>query len=266
MGRHHLSRREVLASIAVAGRSTVLAPLIPTGSAQTSAAGVIRGRVVDGATGEATSAKIRVTEVETGAEFWPAHAIRTMPRKPRPGGHRYFYAAGEYEIGLPVGRYKVEIVRGLGHDTVLRGITIAAGNTVPLDVRVPVLRDMRSSGWYSGNTHTHYHLEMEEDPDDHLRVVPPAEALDVNVISYLIRNDLKYLSNKYPIGRMPQFSKYGTLVDMGEEARNNTPANRFGYGHVLFLDIPRLVEPVSTGILSPEPGAPDFPTISMLTE
>jgi hypothetical protein len=37
-----------------------------------------------------------------------------------------------------------------------------------------------------------------------------------------------------------------------------------GYGHVLFLNIPRLVEPVSTGLLARDPKAPDFPTISML--
>lgn len=266
MGKHHFSRREVLASIAVAGKATLLAPLVSTGMAQPQMHGAIRGRVLDAATGAATSAKIRVTDAATGAELWPEHAIRTMPRRPRAGGYRYFYAVGNYEIAVPAGRYRVEIVRGVAHDAVVREVAVPAGSTVPLDAEIPPLRNMQAAGWYSGNTHTHYHLEMDEDPDDHLRIVPPAEALDVNVISYLIRKDLKYISNKYPIGRMPEFSRHGTLVDMGEEARNNTPANQFGYGHVLFLDIPHLIEPASTGMLSPDPGAPDYPTISMLTE
>lgn len=267
MGHHHLSRREVLNSIAVAGQGTLLAPLIPSSRAQPTPTGVIRGRLLDASTNAPTSAKIRVTDAATGAEFWPEKAIRTMPLKPRrPGGHSYFYTVAGFEIALPAGRYHLEIVRGLAHAAVRRDITITPGNTVAFDAYIPVLRDLHSAGWYSGNTHTHYHLQMNEDPDDHLRVVPPAEALDVHVISYLIRKDLPYLSNKYPIGRLPEFSRHGTLVDMGEEARNNTPANRFGYGHVLFLDIPRLIEPVSTGILHPEPGFPDFPTISMLTE
>ena len=47
------------------------------------------------------------------------------------------------------------------------------------------VQDLHASGWYSSNTHTHYHREIDEDPDDRLRMVPPAEALDVSVISYL---------------------------------------------------------------------------------
>ena len=112
-----------------------------------------------------------------------------------------------------------------------------------------MLKDLHTSGWYSGNTHTHYALEIEEDPDDRLRMVPPAEALDVSVISYLIRNDSPYITNRYPVGRLPQFSRDGTIMDMGEEARNNRTFGEWGYGHVLFLNIPRAVEPVSTGLV-----------------
>jgi hypothetical protein len=129
-----------------------------------------------------------------------------------------------------------------------------------------VLKDLHASGWYSGNTHTHYALEIEEDPDDRLRMVPPAEALDVSVISYLIRNDSPYITNRYPVGRLPQFSRDGTIMDMGEEARNNKTFGEWGYGHVLFLNIPRAVEPVSTGLLSKDGRAPDFPTLTMLCE
>jgi hypothetical protein len=97
-------------------------------------------------------------------------------------------------------------------------------------------------------------------------MVPPAEALDVSVISYLIRNDSPYITNRYPVGRLPQFSRHGTIMDMGEEARNNRTFGGFGYGHVLFLNIPRAVEPVSTGLLAKQRNAPDFPTLSMLCE
>jgi hypothetical protein len=55
-------------------------------------------------------------------------------------------------------------------------------------------------------------------------------------------------------------------MDMGEEARNNKGFVDFGYGHCLFLNIPRAIEPVSTGLLSRDGKAPDFPTISMLCE
>jgi hypothetical protein len=55
-------------------------------------------------------------------------------------------------------------------------------------------------------------------------------------------------------------------MDMGEEARNNRTFGDIGYGHCLFLNIPRAVEPVSTGLLAKDPNAPDFPTLSMLCE
>jgi hypothetical protein len=93
------------------------------------------------------------------------------------------------------------------------------------------LRDLRAAGWYCGNTHTHYHLQIDEDPDERLRTVPPAEALDVSAISYLIRGDSPYITNRYPIGRLPQFSRNGTLIDMGQECRNNLVSDGIGYGH-----------------------------------
>lgn len=266
MGKHHHSRREILSRISVLGSGTLLTSAVNPGWGQTSPRGALRARIRDGATNQPTSAKVRIVHSSTGAEFWPESCIKTMPRKPKPGGRRYFYAVGEFEAALPPGDYQVEIVRGIAHDAVRRQVRVAAGATLDLELSIPVLRDMHAAGWYSGNTHTHYQLEMDEDPDDHLRVVPPAEALDLSVLSYLIRQDLKYISNKYPIGRLPEFSKNGTLIDMGEEARNNKGPYDFGYGHVLFLNIPRLVEPVSTGLLSPIPNAPDFPTISMLCD
>ena len=55
-------------------------------------------------------------------------------------------------------------------------------------------------------------------------------------------------------------------MDMGEEARNNKTFAGIGYGHCLFLNIPRLVEPVSTGLLSATRKAADFPTLSMLCQ
>lgn len=266
MGAQYRSRREVLNSIAVLGSGSLLLPVgaLWGQNPDARARGVIRGALRDGATGQPVAAKMRVTHGDSGEAYVPASAIQTMPRSKRPDVKRYFYARGSYEVAVPPGRYQIEVVRGICHDPAVAAIEVAAGLTRVVDFSIPLLQDLHASGWYSGNTHTHYHLELEENPDDRLRLVPPAEALDVSVISYLIRNDLPYITNRYPIGRLPQFSRDGTLVDMGEEARNNKLAWAIGYGHCLFLNIPRLVEPVSTGVLSPDGKAPDYPTLSML--
>jgi hypothetical protein len=262
---HHLSRREIIEAIPLLGTGSTLLPMgVLYGQRQdTRTRAIIRGVLRDGATGKPVAAKIRVTDTTSGEGFFPENAIKTMP-KTRSGVKHYFYARGPYELAVPPGRYQIEAIRGICHEPVVAHVDAGAGTTSVHDLDIPVLRDLHASGWYSGNTHTHYNVKMDEEPDDRLRMVPPAEALDVSVISFLIRREEPYITNRYPIGRLPQFSRDGTLMDMGEEARNNKgwPTD-IGYGHCLFLDIPRLVEPVSSGILSRDGKAPDFPTLSM---
>jgi hypothetical protein len=259
MGHHHLSRRELLRSIPVLTSGSLLLP-VRGEKPDTSTPAVIRGTLRD-ASGKAVAAKLRVTETNSGRIFMPEKSIKTMPER-----RHYFYARGSYEVVVPPGRYQIEAVRGIAHDVAVGYTEVGAGLTHQVDLELKTLDDHRARGWYSGNTHTHYHLEIDEDPDERLRMVPPAEDLDVSVISYLIRNDSPYITNRYPVGRLPQFSRDGTLMDMGEEARNNKGFTDFGYGHVLFLNIPRAIEPVSTGLLSRDGKAPDFPTLSMLCE
>ena len=221
MGHVHLSRRDILQSIPLLGSGAMLAPLWGE-RPDTKTPGVIRGALRDGVTGQPVAAKIRVTDMASGRAYMPEHAIKTMPQKAAPGVKHYFYARGKYEIAVPPGRYQIEVVRGICHEEAIDNAEVGAGLAMVRDFNIPVLRDLHASRWYSGNTHTHYHLEIDEDPDDRLRMVPPAEALDVSVISYLVRNDSPYITNRYPVGRLPQFSRDGTLMDMGEEARNNT--------------------------------------------
>jgi hypothetical protein len=262
----HLSRREIVKAIPILTSGSLLLPLsvLRGQTLDTRSPGIIRGSLVDGSTRKPIAAKIRVTDTSSEEAYFPAAAIKTMPQRAPAGVKHYFYARGSYEIAVPPGRYQIEVVRGLMHEAVTDFTEVGSGITHVLDFAVPVLKDLPASGWYSGNTHTHYHLEIDEDPDDRLRMVPPAEALDVSVISYLIRNDSPYITNRYPVGRLPEFSRDGTLIDMGEEARNNRTFGEIGYGHCLFLNIPRLIEPVSTGLLSKDGKAPDFPTLSML--
>lgn len=222
---------------------------------------VIRGTVTEKGTGKPVAAKLRITESNRNQIFVPENAVKTMPDR-----RHYFYARGSYEVALPAGRYRVEAVRGICHEVAAEYTEVGPGITHTVNLEIPPLKDMRGAGWYSGNTHTHYHVEIDENPDDRLRIVPPAEDLDVSVISYLIRGDSPYITNKYRIGRLPEFSRDGTLIDMGEEARNNRTFGEFGYGHCLFLNIPRAIEPVSTGLLALDPAAPDYPTLSMLCE
>jgi hypothetical protein len=259
----HLSRREILASVPVLAGGAPLVAL--QGQTSTAPHGTIRGVLRDKTTGEPVAVKMRITDAATGQSYFPPSCIKTMPKR-TPSGIRYFYAREGYEVAVPPGRYQIEVVRGICHEPVIREVVVQPGASHGSDFQLQMLWDSRAKGWYSGNTHTHYNVDIEESLDDRLRMVPHAEAVDVSVISYLIRNRLPYASNRIPIGRLPQFSRDGAILDMGEECRNNFAPDSIpnGYGHCLFLNIPRLVQPASTGLLSPDGKAADFPTVSML--
>ncbi len=58
---------------------------------------------------------------------------------------------------------------------------------------------------------------------------------------------MNYITNRYPVGDLKPFDATGVLVNNGEEHRHNFDAYGEGYGHVMFLNIRRLVRPVSLG-------------------
>lgn len=115
----HLSRREILQSIPLLGRGSLLLPLraVRGQRPDTSAPAIIRGSLIDGGTGQPVAAKIRVTNTNSKEVYLPARAIKTMPKTAKVD--RYFYARGSYEIAVPPGRYQIEVVRGISHDAAI---------------------------------------------------------------------------------------------------------------------------------------------------
>lgn len=165
MGHHHFTRRELLAAIPVlAGSGELLHPLSAQSVTAQTPPAILRGKLLDGATGQPIAAKLRVVRISTSAygndeAFFPARAIKT---KPIP---YYFYARGEYEIAVPAGRYRIEVVRGIAHELAADNAEAGAGITRVVDFRVPVLKDMQAAGWYSGNTHTGLLAKTKNAPD-----------------------------------------------------------------------------------------------------
>ena len=97
-------------------------------------------------------------------------------------------------------------------------------------------------------------------PDDRLQLDPKVHDLSVTVVSILQRRELPYASNKYPIGFMTDYSTAHHLVDCGEENRHNSRRGGIAYGHVMFLRIRNMVDPVSRGDLVSD-FDPDYPPL-----
>jgi hypothetical protein len=85
--------------------------------------------------------------------------------------------------------------------------------------------------------------------DRYLRQVPLADGLDIVFVSYLERAeaDLEYTSNKYTPRDLARLAHGHLHFGHGQEHRHNFGSHGEGYGHILLLDIPYIVQPVSIG-------------------
>lgn len=153
------------------------------------------------------------------------------------------------ETSLPRGKVRVEAFSGLETTLAVEEFDLAKPPADGLVLKLkPAFRPERSD-LVAGNTHLHLMNLTDDDSDEYLRQIPVADRLKVQFVSYLerIKEDVKYVTNKHPIGEMQPFAATGVLFNNGEEHRHNFGSHGEGYGHVMFLNINRLIKPVSLG-------------------
>ncbi|HJZ90990.1 MAG TPA: CehA/McbA family metallohydrolase [Gemmataceae bacterium] len=157
-------------------------------------------------------------------------------------------AAGA-ETTLPRAKVRIEAVSGLETVLAVEEIDLGKKPSEEVAVKLKTLFRPERSDLVAGNTHLHLMNLTAEDSDEYLKQVPAADRLKVLFISYLerIKEDVNYITNRYAIGDLKQFDVTGVLMNNGEEHRHNFGSHGEGYGHVMFLNINRLVKPVSLG-------------------
>jgi hypothetical protein len=153
------------------------------------------------------------------------------------------------ETTLPRGQIRIEAVSGLESAPGRVEIDLSKNAPKEIVVKLPFLFRPEKENLAAGNTHPHLRGSRLKDADDYLRTIPAADGLKVLFISYLERkdDDRTYITNRYPIGEPRTLAGTGVLFNNGEEHRHNFTAFGQGYGHVMFLDIKKLVRPVSLG-------------------
>jgi hypothetical protein len=157
---------------------------------------------------------------------------------------------GKSTLRLPREKLTIEAFRGL--DTELSRVEVDGALVEEAAVRIPLRRfaDEAGRGWRGANTHLHLKDIDRAEADRYLREVPSADGLDVLFVSYLERAeaDRTYISNRYSEDDLRDLSKQcGVLLGNGEEHRHNFSGFNEGYGHVMFLDLRKLIRPVSIG-------------------
>ena len=68
---------------------------------------------------------------------------------------RIFYVDGEYESGLPVGRYQLVVTKGPEYRRQVVPFEVADGRSTTLDVEMTRWTNMAEAGWLSGDDHVH---------------------------------------------------------------------------------------------------------------
>jgi hypothetical protein len=155
---------------------------------------------------------------------------------------------------LPRTRIRIDAIYGI--ETELGSIEVDLSGQKARSVVFSLKRlDTPSSrSLRSGNTHLHLMKMTYLEALRYLEVVPQSDGLDLVFLSHLRRvpDDRDYISNRivensFMGGDLQRLSQHGVAFSVGEEHRHNFGRGGEGYGHVMFLDLMRLVEPVSLG-------------------
>ena len=217
---------------------------------------IIHGTIVDASTSERIDAKVHVVDC-AGTFRRPDDAVLKIG-----SGTPFFFCDGEFEVRVDRGRTDILVERGTEYEPAR--VVVEASASGAMDVEIPINRWYypQEDNWYPGNTHIHYD-EKETRPDDRLGIDCSVEGYNVTVVSILDRRQLPYASNKYPLGVMNEFTTAHHVLDIGEENRHYGEKSPwgFGYGHVMFLNIRNLVQPVSRGHILASQFDPDYPPL-----
>jgi TolB protein len=120
------------------------------GRRSATATGRIRIRVL-GRDGRPMPARVYV-DASDGRSYTPAGLFhRAMMVTDR----HYFHAPGDAELEVPVGRTRIEAIRGWEYKPASVTVDAAAGVTRAVTLTLDRLADLPARGWYSGDTHVH---------------------------------------------------------------------------------------------------------------
>lgn len=209
----------------------------------------LRLRVLD-PDGAVTPARVYVHAAD-GLSHAPADAFDRIMWMT---GEHYFYTPGVVDIVVPAGRTRVEVRKGCDFVPIVRELDLEPGKPANVDLSLVYLRDMHRGGWYSGDDHIHGNNTGNQwsTPADDLLAVR-AEGLDVGnmMVSNSTGNTIH--DERYFTGAPSTASTRGTILYWNQEMRT------WSYGHLVLLNLKRLVRPLYTGF----PGAQhweDYPS------
>lgn len=201
--------------------------------------------------------------------------------------HDWQVLPGRAKLTVPQQVLNVKAFHGLDTEFGEATLDLRGKDEASLRIPLKRFYDAHTRGLQSANTHVHLMKTSLAQADRYLLEVSRAEGLEIVYISYLERAeaDLEYTSNKYAIDDLRRLTKESRAAleaehgppghkhgpgehhhgpsghthgpprafvafaefDNGQEHRHNFTGFDEGYGHVMFLHLPELIQPVSIG-------------------
>lgn len=153
-------------------------------------------------------------------------------------------------LKLPREKLTVAAFSGLETEITTQDIDLTSATETAIAVPLRRFSRLADRNTFGGNTHLHLMKLSLDTCERYLREISVADDLDLLFVSYLERTiaNQHYISNRYTQRDLDRLTQQtGRIFANGEEHRNNFTGGQEGYGHVMFLDIPRLILPVSIG-------------------
>ncbi|QDV18174.1 hypothetical protein Pan153_28310 [Gimesia panareensis] len=175
--------------------------------------------------------------------------VNSSPESEQAGIHSWSVVPGEVQISVPQARLTFEAFSGLETELSRSEIDLTGKTTQNIALALKRFANL-SPEYKTANTHLHLMKLNRQECDRYLNQIPAADRLDLVFVSYLERAiaDKTYISNRYTKTDLQDLSRTaGVQFGWGEEHRHNSSGFDEGYGHVMLLEIQRLIQPVSIG-------------------
>ncbi|MFN0168313.1 MAG: CehA/McbA family metallohydrolase, partial [Bryobacteraceae bacterium] len=192
--------------------------------------GTLRVSVADASTGLRLPARIH--GLAPDGKFYPPPDVYS--RLGRSAMH-LFHTSGQFTLEVPPGPMTLTAVHGFEYEPASAGITVAAGATQQVKLRMKRGANWAARGWRTGSTHVHmnYAGNLHNTPAN-LEFMASAEGLDY-VMNLVANKDNRILDHQF-------FGKDTARVHFAEEYRPPL------YGHVFMIGLKdHLINPFTTG-------------------
>jgi hypothetical protein len=202
--------------------------------------------VVEAEGGKSVPAMVRIVNPKSGKAIPLSGEIHR--------GLNWYSLDTKSTIAVPQMKLKIEALRGLETKLASSEIDLTGKPEAKAQISLQRFYAARFRGLRSGNTHLHLMKLTHEEAIRYLRVVPQSDDLDLVFLSHLRRipDERHYISNRiveesFAGGSLQRLSQDGVLFGNGQEHRHNFGRGGSGFGHVMLLDIAKLIRPVSIG-------------------